>query len=187
MEEQLDFFEEPSLNYPEVMLALQKQIMDLTNVVAQQHGVMEDMAKLIQKQQGDVGMLMSDKYRNDSKIAQFETDIRRLDQENYIKDQWGSYSNKRAPAAVEEIYSSVVQIKNSSLPETLFAIFEIFKLLMDQFPESQKAEIISKMASSRDSKIPSYTPPGVYVDYSRILREAALILNQPESILTLYK
>ena len=188
MENDLDVIDRLVIENAQLMLVMQQQIHDLTNVVSRQNDVMHDMATLLDKQKNDINLLMSDKYRNDAKITQFDNDIRRIDNENFIKDQFGSYSNKRAGPAIEEIYPTVMAFKNSNLPEILFAMMEVFNGLLSQLPESQKAEIISKMANGESSRSCfTYAPPGVYVNYDKVLKEAATMLGQSESILTLYK
>jgi hypothetical protein len=187
MEIQFDFFDPPMMDDAQIMLAIQQQIHDLTDVVSRQNDVMRDMAALLDKQKSEISMLMADKYRNDTKITQFDNDIRRIDYENNIKDPYG-YSNKRAGQAIEEIYPTVMAFKNSNLTDILFTMMEVFKNHLSQLPENQKAEIVSKMASgeSRQTYF-SYAPSSMYVDYDTILKEAAKLLDQPESILTLYK
>lgn len=187
MEEQLDFFEEPKLDIGEIAIAFQTQLMDLTTVVARQQEVMQDMAVLLKKQQDELQMLVGDKYRNEPKLYQLEQQMQRVDMERHIRDDVNQCTMD-INRATQEMYNSFQREKNSRLTLQTTVMIEVFKLFLETLPDSQKAEIISKMAGSA-SQIMMNPIFGIGTNFgiSELLKEAASILDQPDAILTLYK
>lgn len=184
MEQQLDFFEPISLEPAEYALEQQKQIYELTQLVDKQNKLIEDLVQVVETHKKDLLVLINDKHFNQTKFTKLESDINRLDQEHWVADQYGVKS-KRIDQAVNEMYPAFQALKNANIADTVHAMIDIFKLHLEQLTETQKAEILSKMASNPTYR--SVFVPGFFADNQRILNSAAQLLKQPESILTLYK
>ncbi|MCK9529448.1 MAG: hypothetical protein M0R77_02595 [Gammaproteobacteria bacterium] len=178
-EEQLSLFGES-------VLQLHDQIFQMVSLMNKQVEANENLTKEVQRLSNDVQMLINEKYRLESKQTNFDTRINMLEDDVYLKESWGGRSSEKLSDVVRRMKDHFDRLNDGRLTTSLVAMMEIFRLHLNQMDERDKAEIMSVM-SSQQGYVENAYQLGLSYNPSELLRLVAALLDQPESIITLYK
>lgn len=179
-------FEEQLNLFGESVLQLHDKIYELVCLMNRQVEENTKLAETVQKLSIDVQVLMNDKYMNDSTKYQLQNRIDMLEDDSYLKTPYGSRSHEKVTDVVSQMKANTERMFNDSMMTSLIAMIEIFRLHLAQLPDRDKAEIMSIM-SSNQGHVPFAQQNGLPYYHMKLLQIAADMLNQPESIITLYR
>lgn len=179
-------FEEQLNLFGESVLQLHDKIYELVCLMNRQVEENTKLAETVQKLSIDVQVLMNDKYMNDSTKYQLQNRIDMLENDSYLKTPYGSRSHEKVSDVVSQMKANTERMFNDSMMTSLIAMIEIFRLHLAQLPDRDKAEIMSIM-SSNQGHVPFAQQNGLPYYHMKLLQIAADMLNQPESIITLYR
>lgn len=179
-------FEEQLNLFGESVLQLHDKIYELVCLMNRQVEENTKLAESVQKLSIDVQVLMNDKYMNDSTKYQLQNRIDMLENDSYLKTPYGSRSHEKVSDVVSQMKANTERMFNDSMMTSLIAMVEIFRLHLAQLPDRDKAEIMSIM-SSNQGQVPFAQQNGLPYYHMKLLQIAADMLNQPESIITLYR
>lgn len=179
-------FEEQLNLFGESVLQLHDKIYELVCLMNRQVEENTKLAESVQKLSIDVQVLMNDKYMNDSTKYQLQNRIDILENDSYLKTPYGSRSHEKVSDVVSQLKANTERMFNDSMMTSLIAMIEIFRLHLAQLPDRDKAEIMSIM-SSNQGHVPFAQQNGLPYYHMKLLQIAADMLNQPESIITLYR
>lgn len=178
-EEQLSLFGES-------VLQLHDKIYQLLGLMNQQVEENTKLVKIVEKNSQDIQYLMNEKYNSESKFYQLQQRIDNLENDVYLKTSYGSRSHEKVNDVVSQLKEQLERLNDGRLVTTLIALMEIFRIHLNQLPDRDKAEIMSIMAAQQGYVENAYQL-GLAYNPSELLRLVASLLEQPESIITLYR
>ncbi len=183
--EELDFADIENITPEEAIIHAHKQILKLIDLVGQQNTLIENLSNIASKHETD-----SINFRNQiidlqGKVSTSEYKIYEIENKSIVRTSTGN--NVKTGQAVQEMIDAEHRKVTSGYYDMMIASFESVRLMFGQLPESDRAEILSKMASKSNEPMPTWMYNLPFNSYNRILEEAANIVGQPTSILSFYK
>lgn len=178
-EEQLSLFGES-------VLQLHDKIFEMVGLMNTQVEVNSQLAEIVKRLNDNVQFLMNDKYNNESERIRLQQRVDMLENDIYMKTPYGSRSHEKLNDVVNQMKQQMDRYSDVRLTTSLMAMMEIFRIHLTQIEERDKAEILSLMSSTHGQVEMAYQL-GVPYNPQELLQLAARLLNQPESIITLYR
>lgn len=178
-EEQLSLFGES-------VLQLHDKIFEMVGLMNEQIEANKQLAEVVRKMNDTVNYLMNEKYNNDSERFRLQQRVDTLENDVYMKTPYGSRSHEKLNDVVNQMKQQMDRHNDGRLVTTLVALMEIFRIHLNQIDERDRAEIMSIM-SSQQGHVDNAYQLGLAYQPSELLRLSAALLNQPESIITLYR
>ncbi len=179
--------DEDQLNlFGESVLQLHDKIYELMGLMKTQVDETTKLAQIVEKINGDVRYLMNEKYNQESERFRLQQRVDNLENDVYMKTSYGSRSHEKLNDVVSQMKQQMDRYNDGRLVTTLVALMEIFRIHLNQIDERDKAEIMSIM-SSQQGQVDQAYQLGLMYHPAELLRLTAALLDQPESIITLYR
>lgn len=179
--------DEDQLNlFGESVLQLHDKIYELMGLMKTQVDETTKLAQIVEKLNNDVRYLMNEKFNSDSERMRIQNQVMNLENDVYMKTSYGSRSHEKLNDVVMQMKQQMDRFNDGRLATSMVTLMEIFRIHLNQLDERDKAEIMSVLASSHGYSENAYQL-GLMYQQSELLRLAATLLNQPESIITLYR
>jgi hypothetical protein len=166
---------------------MQKQVFTITQMFDKQIKITEDLAEVVKNQKEEISKLRNDLSLQVGNFYTSQTRLDRLEDDIKMYNPWGSTTGKQVGRELSALFQQLEQLGSDGIKETIVSVIETVKVYLRTLPESKRAEILSIMASEMPNRpYPRYAQ-SFLLPIDAVLRESADILNQPNTILTLYR